>query len=264
MSIGIDFQIVLQTEQTNGSFLCETVAGVPTVFPAMIVLATNGTPGMQAEAGRLRRELFATLSSIGGSLRQWHRLAVARAPDPCVCHAHKNPACRKVLVLLGDSTTAISWRPYLSKWCNGGSQYTVLPAFPAGASPATLLPTPLRNILATFWDNNVTELALSILSAAGISPNESRLFISYRTSDTEPLAIQLFDALSRQTSILILIVFGRNPVSTWRNAWPRSWPTRPWSYCWSPKMSFRLGRDWKLTMLASTVLDSWSFICRMA
>ncbi|MFM9110820.1 MAG: toll/interleukin-1 receptor domain-containing protein, partial [Prochlorococcaceae cyanobacterium] len=63
----------------------------------------------------------------------------------------------------------------------------------------------LQKLNIAFWrGKTMANLALTVLARAGVSDLDRRLFISYRRADTEPMAQQLFDALSRRTVSVVL------------------------------------------------------------
>jgi hypothetical protein len=53
-----------------------------------------------------------------------------------------------------------------------------------------------RNV--AFWEDKIEELGLVVLARAGITCLDRKVFVSYRRSDTSPIADQLFDELSRR------------------------------------------------------------------
>jgi len=89
---------------------------------------------------------------------------------------------------------------------------TALTVFQAGADPPSLLPTDaLRAINAQFWKDSVTEAVPAILSLAGVTLESQRIFISYRRVETQPLAEQLFDALTHAGFDVFLDRFSIQP-----------------------------------------------------
>jgi len=105
---------------------------------------------------------------------------------------------QKLLVMVCDKSTPLACRPWFSEWLNSAPG-SVMTVFPAGASPSSLLPTDdLKKINACFWTKSVTECVPAILSRAGLTSEEHRVFISYRRVETQPLAEQLFDRLTRE------------------------------------------------------------------
>jgi hypothetical protein len=60
-----------------------------------------------------------------------------------------------------------------------------------------VFPRPTSEQNGAFWDASITEVVPWVLAAAGLADDEFRIFISYRRTDTQLLADQLFDALTR-------------------------------------------------------------------
>src|SRR5205823_14119402 len=89
---------------------------------------------------------------------------------------------------------------------------SVVPIVPAGGNPSTLLPTnDLRKINVAFWSKQITESVPAILSRAGLTTDEHRVFISYRRVETQPLAEQLFDRLTHEGFEVFLDRFSIDP-----------------------------------------------------
>jgi hypothetical protein len=76
--------------------------------------------------------------------------------------------------------------------------WQVLPALPEGASPSIHLPSLLQGINVSFWTRHPVETIWAVLQRAGLTPEESRLFISYVRADTTAVADQLFAALTNE------------------------------------------------------------------
>jgi hypothetical protein len=199
-SLGVNIQIIVQTEQPSGDFACEGFAGFPTVNPCLIVIATAGTPDALKWADLLRAALVASLTSLSPT-----RSPVANVNVPCggtiecdvLCHAHKVLAAQKLLILVGDPFVPIPPSPMFTAWESGDPTYRVLPVFPA-KSPVTALlgNTRFAHRNAVFWHSSIEEVALAALANAGLTTVDHRLFVSYSRPDTADLAEQLFEALA--------------------------------------------------------------------
>ena len=89
----------------------------------------------------------------------------------------------------------------------------VLPMMPRAViktGPPTLTP-PLNKQNIAFWDTSVEEMAATILARAGVTTLDRRVFISYRRTETQPMADQLFDALTRLNFSVFLDTVSINP-----------------------------------------------------
>jgi len=104
-----------------------------------------------------------------------------------------HPESVELLVVVGGVESGLN----LTRWTTGGDRRRILPVFPTGSHPEQILPADLAKYNAAFWKDNPAELAATVLSAAGLTPESHRIFISYRRLETEPLAEDLFETLSK-------------------------------------------------------------------
>jgi len=109
---------------------------------------------------------------------------------------------RGLLVAVGDSSSTGAPDPVVNSWAqrakgSADERYRVMPALPAKSNPALLLPKRLRRFNVGWWTKDIRELAQAILEAAGVSDDEYRIFVSYKRSDCQALAEQLFVELSK-------------------------------------------------------------------
>jgi TIR domain len=101
---------------------------------------------------------------------------------------------------------------WFAPWLTQKPDRAVLTVFQRGASPPALLPSDaLRAINAQFWDKSATEAITGILSLVALSLDDQRIFISYRRLETQPLAEQLFDALTHEGFDVFLDRFSIHP-----------------------------------------------------
>jgi hypothetical protein len=109
-------------------------------------------------------------------------------------------------VVLADGHTPVSPQPRWQQALAGGGRAWVLPLLPAEPRTAyETLPSELQRSNIAFWHGEaMAELALTLLARAGVSDLDRRLFISYRRSETQALANQLFAALTaRNVSVFL-------------------------------------------------------------
>jgi TIR domain len=116
------------------------------------------------------------------------------------CMARSEPSCRSVLVVLTGSTRISSRTESLMlDWtATRPVNSSVLPILPAGASPTTVLPSPLHRLTTLFDHGAIEQLAPDVMRTAGIAGREHRLFISYRRDDVQELAEDLHDAFTHR------------------------------------------------------------------
>jgi len=172
---------------------------------------------------RLRRSVFiafegeaqndqATSEAMGQSLC----LEILRFPNaqeesaPCHgavpgiwCHAFDQPDTLKLLVHPCNSPQvgpALATRSLTARktWLAHGlsAEWVVMPVMPSGSNLHAHLPAAWTTINVAFWSNDPTELLWAVLQRAGLTSEDSRIFISYVRKDSSPIADQLFSALT--------------------------------------------------------------------
>lgn len=186
-------------------FRCEAFDRLIAPNPALIaIVPTSEGPCeklAQQAAGAIRTALVRM--AVGG--------AGATAPcggrpggAPDFCFAHGEPSCRKVLVLVSDGKPFKDFSGAIQFWSDaivrGDRQYVVVPASALRDRSSTLshLPSTLGSVNMFCWAATPSEVASSALRAAGIAPDDHRVFISYRRSDGQAHANRLFDRLTKQ------------------------------------------------------------------
>jgi hypothetical protein len=136
--------------------------------------------------------------------------------------AHGEPSCRRVLIPVGDGTLPLDdpsagHFPEIDYWVRniraGDSRFVVLPALPEDhlGSSTRLLGSLLAPYCASFWRSDPGEITPIVLRAAGLTVNDFRAFISYRRSDGQTIADQLFDALNHLNFDVFLDRFRIDP-----------------------------------------------------
>jgi hypothetical protein len=182
-------QILVQVEQAGGSFRCTAYNNVATARCAFIVIV-----GASAE----REDLWQAIDEALTADRNVKRT------DPEDCAAPQpgsagiaDPKCQKLLVVVSDGANAVAAPPFASLW-KGGGDYSVLPVLPetARTSFSTLIPSLFRANNAAYWIRTIVEVVPRLFSAAAMTIDTPRLFVSYRQKESAGLAVALFDALS--------------------------------------------------------------------
>lgn len=193
-------QIIIQTQRQIGQFECEGFSSFPIAIPTLITIAAVDTPIAHQWAEELRLMLTTFLTSLGQGttvVKPWNIACGGSVTGLFNCHAHSIIDATKLLVLVGDPAQPFNQILDYEQWVQKKDSYHVLPIFPRGANVSQLLPSStlsLRN--AAFWDAEIAEVLPEVLAVAGLSAEENRIFISYYRPDTQPLAEQLFDALT--------------------------------------------------------------------
>ena len=205
MSLDSGAQLILQSEMPGGGMSCVGFKGLPVVNPAFIALRHAGSPEAIANAETLRQELEREIRALAPG--------VESAELPCPESAPREPSCRKLLVLVGDEKTPISWRSSFEPWRTEDPMYAVLPVFPRAERTGITgrLPEELRAVNVEFWSRTVTEAIPAVLARAGLTSGSSRIFISYRQKESAALAMQLFDGLAHESFDVFLDHYRLDP-----------------------------------------------------
>lgn len=173
------------------------VRGVPLQRPVLIRLSL-------AQASMLERQR----SLLQGLLQLLARMASAsQLPAPKLARLQAPDGATQLLeVVLADGHTPVDMQPRWRSLLSAGERGWILPLLPARPLTAwQTLPEPLQKLNIAFWrGKELNDLALTVLARAGVSDLDRRVFISYRRADTEPMAQQLFDALSRRNVSVFL------------------------------------------------------------
>ena len=181
-------QVVLQTMQRSGQYRCVTfVDHHRAVHPRQFVVA----PGdLTSVAATLCEDLGDHLQ------RELVNLCGSPPPAPCGGTTPAPPSCSftmqgQLLILVGDGSSTMQ----APAWAAGWKTLSVLPNSVQNQA-AALLPAPLSALQASFWEHSIREVVADGLTTGGVTPERPRIFISYKRSETQGLANQLFHALA--------------------------------------------------------------------
>lgn len=191
-------QLIIHSQQADGTFKCRGFVGAPIVNPVFIALSCAAAPAAHANLVTLEADLIARIASLTSKLTPVAMPCGGIKESPSSCIGFSEPDTQKVLVLVGDETQPLTSQPYIDEWLGAGVTSHILPIFPRSARTAVsgLLPAKLSHINSDFWTTSISQTIPTILSLSNIAPHGPRVFISYRQKDSASLAIQLFDALS--------------------------------------------------------------------
>jgi hypothetical protein len=202
----LGFQVVLKMPADGSLFRCQVIDQLPCPNPALISAhyrCSRCTGAIGSDGGESCPSHFQTLRFY--AVRFTNTLAPCRPRDSGVeCFAHDQPACRKVLVLVGDGTQISDPTGALAYWRSklnvGDPQYVLLPACPevSKSAMATALQSWVPGINVFGWAAGPEDVVPSVCVSAGIVPEDYRVFISYRREDGQVHADKLFDALTQR------------------------------------------------------------------
>jgi TIR domain len=208
-------QVVLQVPEPSNAVVCRCFGHIHSPNPALISVIAVGESQATQAAQRLGRGLVRTLQSIGTPVAA---PCGASSKGPIRCWAAEERAALRVLVAIGDGSVAFdNTDPEIAHWLRnigqGNRFFVLLPCLPESQKNRTssLLKGPLAKINASYWKTDPTEMIPVVFSAAGISPEDYRLFISYRRNEGQILAEQLFDELNRRNFDVFVDQFRMNP-----------------------------------------------------
>jgi|WetSurSiteA1Bulk_404760.scaffolds.fasta_scaffold04586_3 hypothetical protein len=214
MRLGDGIQIILQTGTDSEGYRCEGFSGIPIINPCFIAIEHSGSQYSEQEAMKLRQELVYAILSLSANAHSVEVPCHGQISSMMRCHAHGVEACQKLLLLIGDPISPIPNGRTLDYWTElviRDPSYHLLPIFPKGASVQKLLPPLQQHFNAIFWSNSISEIIPAILSVVNLTANEFKIFISYRRTDSQALAEQLFEALSKENFDVYLDRFRTPP-----------------------------------------------------
>jgi hypothetical protein len=174
----------------------EGFAGVAVQDPLLISIVPAACTAGRRDARALYDAIALALRTRLGSVPQGIAGAKCGTCGHCICLLADS---RKVLrVLVGARDPSCAFGPLREGAGPGRESERIFPVFPAGSHPEEVLPRRLAALNARFWAHSPAELVDDVLAVSGLVSEENRVFISYRRKDTQPLAEQLFDRLSRE------------------------------------------------------------------
>jgi hypothetical protein len=194
-------ELIVQYPEANGGYLCRGFKSLHLMAPTYIAF-DGAVWGDQPTASALGAAFCQELLSYRGAVEETSMPCSGGPLGGIGCHALNEPACRKIYVratATGGSSGLPFGRPSAEhRWLGKLSDPTweVIPTLPAGTDVPTHVPPEWRHINACFWTNHPHEATWHLLQRVGLSPEDSRVFISYVRKDTSAVADQLFDALT--------------------------------------------------------------------
>jgi hypothetical protein len=198
----IEAEVLVQAEQSDGTFRCHGFWGIPASRRSWVALVSSGSARGRTLVRELQEELEAVLLS-SSPMAEKKEVACPTAPDAMLPADYPNR--RKVLALVASEDQPLGDLNWYNNWESDQSEsavMTVLPPLPFDKVVSEAARKNLYHLLnrvnASFWKKTIGETLPGILSRAEITTAQSRIFISYRRVETLPLALQLFDALTHE------------------------------------------------------------------
>jgi hypothetical protein len=194
------YDIVVQTEVSEGKFECRGFSGVPAARRSWIAIVSSGSDEGRLSAAKLAEEMEAALLGSGPQVTV-NDIDGALAPSAT---NHSDEADRlKLLVLVGHANHRFQDQDWYGNWESDQDQSGVMILLPAGKYEDFFvagLPDEhlLHRVNTASWSDSIAEVLPSVFARADVTSNFSRVFISYRRVETLPLALQLFDRLIKE------------------------------------------------------------------
>ncbi|MFC5410850.1 toll/interleukin-1 receptor domain-containing protein [Larkinella bovis] len=197
-SLGQERKIVLHTGDISGNYSCDTFSG-STIQTSAFVAILPSSKSARVAAQRLKKELVEKITDpVGKIIGQNSSSSGTSILDSSTYQLPGPDICSHLLIWVGNDQTAEKEAlELLDEWLAKGKNYIVLPVFPNIPQIHTVLPKSISHLNATKWSSSFYGVVSAIFSLIGLSPDQLRVFISYRQGETRHLAEQLFDALSR-------------------------------------------------------------------
>jgi hypothetical protein len=181
--------------QILGPKYATAISGIPLIRPVTVFVYPSGSPESVDRAFRLAIAIHDFLLNLSSQAKESAATCSHRLADISSC-ANCGSADRiKLLVTVGDDEPLNV--PDEVWWLAAPQERRVLPVFKRDAHPEQWLSPQFKILNAFFFQNDIVEATTIVLSAADVTSDAHRLFISYRRLETQPLAEQLFSELAR-------------------------------------------------------------------
>lgn len=197
-------ELIIQLQKSEGSFTCEKYVNFPSIKSAFITICFVDNAASETTAIELKSQLIASIEEIEPSFH--------RENPPCgvsdvafgSCHALAIADNLKWMVVVSNGVSTSFREPAVLNW-----QHDILPVL-QNNKPVNL-PLQFKHLHAEFWSHKVDEVIPYVFGLIGVSSPDQKIFISYRRSNTEEMAIQLFNALGQARFDVFLDRFSITP-----------------------------------------------------
>ncbi len=192
-------QLIIQAER-QGYFECRAFIEMPNINPSYIVLVGDGTSDSLKLIRKLELSITREITHLNPRSKKSPTPPCGGNIDNCLsCHANQTTNCKRLLILVGgNNDDPLPPTDNFDNWLRNKSYDFVIPVLHRSKEKnlRTILRKPFAPSNAVFYDQNISEVSPAILSSAGLTSDEHKVFISYRRKDSEYLAKQLFDGLT--------------------------------------------------------------------
>lgn len=203
-------ELIIQLQNPDGSFVCEQYTNLPTPRSTYIAISYTNNANSEQLAIELKNRIIAAIKNIEHSFSSVMPRCGGAAVTFNHCYALSIPENFKLLIVVSDGNINTFADNSVLAWTD-----KILPVIPNGQN--VNLPPPFNVPNAVFWNVNIGEVIPSIFGIIGISEEDQKIFISYKRTDREDLAIQLFDRLSHEGFDVFLDRFSINPGVNFQN-----------------------------------------------
>ncbi len=193
----MSWNVVLQLD-TAQARSCEQFAIPGLRRPSRILIICD--LGLEPTALHAFKELRAALAVTATSSQK------CAGPVHPHCRTEGERACVHALIPIVDQAGPTVMGTIAGWMSQSPDRWLVLPALAAGVDPALLLatwPTKMSRLQLVPWGGDASRLA-SIALQRAVYGERPRLFVSYRRKESQEMADQLFDAMSRRGFQLFL------------------------------------------------------------
>jgi hypothetical protein len=171
------------------------VCGIPLVRPVTVFFHPSGSNKSRDKASELATSVRDFLLDSSPHAKEGQPSCSHAVASIVKCKVCAPQQRTKMLVIVGDNEKVTV--PNEAWWLKEDQNRKILPVYKSGAHPEKYLSPTLSILNAFFWEQSIAEATTAVLSAAQVTSDAHRLFISYRRLETQPLAEQLFSELNR-------------------------------------------------------------------
>lgn len=193
----LDFSLRIYSQGRDGGWSYEDYLQLPVSRPCIILFHLNHEEA-RAEAEELTegiRKVLGDLKASSSAVRGWGDW-----------HDLDDRGANRLHVVVCKGYQQANLEPAVLEQVRIDDRVWVLPVVNISDKDKVhaILGEELGKRNVAFWQESITELSLTLLARAGVTTMDRRVFISYRRTDTSPMADQLFDALTRRNFSVFL------------------------------------------------------------